>query len=135
MKNNNLVIGCVITAVVAGGVGFYGGTIYQQNQRGARFAQGRTPNASNVPNGFMRGGAVLGEITAKDDKSLTVKMTDGSSRMVILSDATIYRLSSESTIDEVAVGKTVSVSGTPNSDGSTTATSIELNPVMRKLAK
>lgn len=148
MKNQNVVVWCLVTAVVVGGVGFWGGNMYAQNQRTNRFAQmgNRTGNIQNANGGIrgangsaqpgagmMRGGAVVGEVTAKDDKSITVKMTDGSSRIVILSGSTAYRISNESTLDEVAVGKTIAVQGTPNSDGSTTATSIELNPVMHEL--
>ncbi|MFH2085758.1 MAG: DUF5666 domain-containing protein [bacterium] len=146
MKNTNLILAVALTAVVAGGGGFWGGTKYSQNQRNDRFGQignrtGNTQNSNNVTRSvggsaqpgieMMRGGAVVGEVTAKDDKSMTVKLPDGSSKIVILSSTTTYRMASETTADELQVGKSVAIQGTHNADGSTTATSIELNPVMR----
>jgi hypothetical protein len=147
MKNTSLVIGCVVSAVVAGGAGFYGGTLYQKNQRTMSFRNnqlgagvmrgnvtqnGNRGNVVSQPNGGMRGGAIVGEVTGKDDKSLTIKMADGSSKNIILSGSTTYRIANETKVDEVQVGKTVSVFGTANSDGSTTAMSIELSPMMRQ---
>ncbi|EKD80424.1 MAG: hypothetical protein ACD_40C00103G0007 [uncultured bacterium] len=140
MKNTNLILTVALTAVLMGGVGFWGGSKYTQNQRISRLAEmgGRTGGSPqnirdvNSPSIGNRGnGIFVGEITAKDDKSVTVKSMDGSSKIVILADSTTYRVSSEVKADEVIVGKTISVLGIANSDGSTTATSIELNPVMR----
>jgi len=152
MTNQNMVIGCIATAVIAGGVGVYGGMTYQKSQVTSQFGQrmggtrmeidrddARGGNRQNTGTGtgqgmMGRGGAIVGEITAKDDKSVTVKMVDGSSKIVVLSSDTTYRISNDTKLDEVTVGKTIAVQGTTNSDGSTTATSIELNPIARKLA-
>lgn len=142
MKNQNMIVACAVTAVVAGAIGFYGNNYYQQNQRNSRF--GGTGNGTGLPqnqNGFARGtsgyaqpqmmrnGIVAGEVIAKDDKSITVKLPDGSSKIIILSSNTSYRISNDAKLDDVVVGKTVSVFGTTNADGSTTAASIELNPI------
>lgn len=146
MKNTNLVIGCMVTAVVVGGVSFYGGTLYQKSkitsQFGARgnrnFSQGQNGQAGNqknpsAPAMMGRGGAVMGEVTAKDDKTLTVKMSDGSSRIVVISDSTTYRISNEANLEKIVVGTKIATFGTANSDGSTTASSIEINPLQREL--
>ncbi len=145
MQNKNIIFGCLVTAVVVGGASFYGGTIYQKSkitsQFGARgnraFMQGQNGQGGNqrstgAPAMMGRGGAITGEITAKDDKTLTIKASDGSSRIVILSDSTSYRISTESSLDKIAVGTKVATFGTPNSDGSITATNIEINPIMRE---
>ncbi|MFH1244764.1 MAG: DUF5666 domain-containing protein [bacterium] len=137
MKNNNLIVGCLATAAIAGGVGFWGGKMYNQNQRGGRFEQmenrngNRGPSGSGLPNAGFRGGMLIGEVMSKDDKSITVKMPDGSSKIVILSSSTVYRTATDTTKDQLEVGKNIAVQGMQNADGSTTATSIELNPVMR----
>lgn len=137
MKNTNLILAVTLTTVIAGGVGFRGGTKYSQNQRLSRFGEMgnrggvRTPNGSTQPELGARGGMLVGEVGAKDDKSVTVKLADGSSKIVILSSTTTYRTATDTSADELQVGKSIAVQGTPNADGSTTATSIELNPVMR----
>jgi hypothetical protein len=147
MKNQNIVIACAVTAVVAGGAGFWGGTMYPKSQsmpnfqnrgEGRPMMPGQTtdarPSGNRVapgsPGQMGRGGAIMGEVTAKDDKSITIKMSDGSSKIVILSSSTSYRTSTESKAANVELGKQVAVFGTPNSDGSTTASSVEIDPIM-----
>lgn len=147
MKNQNMIVGGVAIAIVAGGVGFAGGTTYQRSQlmsnfqnrgEGRPMMQGQNANTKmggkqatqGVPGQMGRGGAIAGEVTAKDDKTITVKMSDGSSKNIVLSSATTYRMASESNLGNIEVGKTVAIFGTANSDGSTTATSIEINPAM-----
>jgi hypothetical protein len=134
-----------VAVVVAAGAGFLGGMQYQKTQTVANFRNGfqgqmngsiqnrtgATRNgAGTMQNGF-RGGMVSGEVTAKDEKSLTIKMADGSSKIVVLSGTTTYSLASESSLDKISVGTKVAAFGTANSDGSTTATSIETNPILR----
>lgn len=146
MKSQNIIIGCVVIAVIAGGLGTYGGMTYQKSKVTSQFGQREngqrmmpTQNGKkqttnvNVPGMSSQRGMINGEVTAKDDKSITVKMTDGSSKIVILSTNTSYRISADSKLDDVVVGKTVAVQGIPNADGSTTADSIELNPILRKV--
>ena len=149
MKNQNMVVGCITCAVIVGGLGFWGGTIYQKNQspammgnqmggRGMEISEkgqnakvGNTKTTGSIPSMNGRGnGAITGEVTAKDEKIITVKMNDGSSKNVVLSESTTYRTSSESSLDNVEIGKTVAIFGNTNSDGTTTATSIEIDPPM-----
>ncbi len=152
MKNS--VVVPIIVGVVGAGLGFAGGTVYakysaqnnfrpmvgtnrpnggDQNFRGTAGSNGKNTNGSAQGNTLlqMRGGAVTGQVTAKDDKSLTIKLNDGSSRIVNLSDSTTYRISSESSLDKIEVGTVVATFGSANSDGSTTATSVEINHMMR----
>ena len=69
----------------------------------------------------------MGEVLNVDDKSLTVKMPDGSSKIVILSDTTVISKSDTTAKSDVKVGDKVGVFGTDNSDGSVTAQSVQLN--------
>jgi len=66
-----------------------------------------------------------------DDKTLTVKMPDGTSRIVILSQATTFNKSTEGTKSDVTVGSRVAVFGANNPDGSVTAQTVSLNPMFR----
>lgn len=156
--NNKIMIPAVV-GVIGIGLGFAGGTMYAKQQtlnNGPMYGNfgnfgergGNTPRGMGAKNGNavgnaqgntgmgvgMKGnGAVTGEVTAKDGKTLTIKMLDGSSRIVNLSDSTTYRMSTEASLDKIEVGTKVATFGSSNSDGSTTATSIEINPVMRGL--
>ncbi len=143
-SKNNLVLGVVVVGVAA--VSFFGGIQYQKSQAsempnfgaGMRNAQGRNNSEFGRPNnnqGNMggRNGMIVGEVSSKDANSLTIKMSDGSSRIVILSDNTTYRMASEASSDKVEVGTKVAVMGNQGTDGSTTAENIEINPIARAL--
>lgn len=136
MTSQNIVIACAVTAIVTGGAGFWGGTRYSgerrtmmrvQNTEGRPYGNRVTQGGPSAPMGQR---STAGEVTAKDDKSITVKMNDGSSRMIILSDKTTYRTSEESSLDVITVGTKVAVFGESSNDGSMTAASIEINPQM-----
>lgn len=81
--------------------------------------------------GMMRGGgAVAGEVISKDDKSITIKTSDGGSKIIFFSGTTTFSKSAQGTIADVAVGSQLFVGGTTNTDGSVTATTIQLRPAM-----
>jgi hypothetical protein len=74
---------------------------------------------------------VNGEIIAADEKSITVKLQDGSSKIVLLSDKTEINKTASTTKEDLKVGEKVAAFGTENSDGSVTAQSVQLNPRFR----
>jgi hypothetical protein len=131
--NKNLIIVGVAAAVIFGAGGFFGGMKYQQSKVPARFANfqgarngnGNT-DSSNARNSNFR--PVNGQIISADDKSITVKMQDGSSKIVLFSDQTQINQATAATKGDLKTGETVAVFGTANSDGSVTAQSIQLNP-------
>lgn len=135
--NKNLLI-TILVAVVAAGAGFGGGMKYAQSRRttagagrfGANGGPGPSSRTAGGQFGANRGGfrPVYGEITEADDKSATVKVADGSSKIVILADSTKINKASEGDKSDLKKGETVAVFGTENSDGSVTAQNIQLNP-------
>lgn len=116
--NKSLII-TIIVAVIVGAGGFFGGMKYQQGQRVVR-GPGPQNNQNFRP--------VVGEIVNIDDKSLIVKMADGSSKIVLLGASTTIAKTSDATKVDLQVGGKVGIFGTTNSDGSVTAQSIQLNP-------
>jgi hypothetical protein len=141
MNNNNLVIGIVvITFSVAS---FFGGMKYQQSkvapvrqfstmQGRNGFTNGNTVQSGSVKNpgivGRMGSKPVAGEITEATDKSITVKMLDGGSKIVFISSKTQINKASDAALSDLKKGETVSVFGQENQDGSVTAQNIQLNP-------
>lgn len=123
-----------IVALVVGGVAFFGGMQYQKTQSISPMqGQFRGPNGNGPQGGFPgRSGngqgmmPVSGEIISLDDTSITVKMQDGSSKIVILSDETNINKSSEGSQSDLQTGETVTAFGTTNSDGSLTAQNVSL---------
>lgn len=71
-------------------------------------------------------GGISGEVIAKDDKGITVKLRDGGSKIVFYSGKTLISKTASSTIDGVTIGERVMIVGTSNVDGSVSAESIQL---------
>jgi len=65
--------------------------------------------------------------------TITVKLPDGSSKIILLSEKTSINKASEGSVADLVVGEKVAVFGTTNTDGSVTAQNIQINPVARNL--
>lgn len=120
MKQHTVFIYCIIALVFAGG-GFFGGVKYQQTE---------TPqlNRGQQVRSRIQGGMVNGIILSVDTTSMTVKLADNSSKIVVLSGTTTYAKSTDGSQSDLKVSDRVSAFGTTNADGSVTAQSIQINP-------
>lgn len=137
--NKSIVISVLLIILAAGG-SFFAGMKYQESQRmgGTRQFGGQLGlRGGGQANSLNRAGfrPVGGEIIASDDKSITVKLMDGSSKIVLLSDKTIINKSDTAVKSDLKTGEKVAVLGQENSDGSVTAQSVQLNPVMRNASE
>lgn len=132
-----------LAGLVICGTAFFGGLKYGESKSAVGFGTGNFANltpeqraqfmtrggGNRMSGGMMaRAGATNGEILSKDDKSITIKLRDGGSRIVFLSDATEVSTFAATNRDALAAGKSVSVFGASNSDGSVTAQSIQIRP-------
>jgi hypothetical protein len=123
----------LVVAVVVGGGSFYGGMKYAENkavsdrqQRIQQFGGSGTGFRNGGSGNRTAGGFASGEILSKDDKSITIKMRDGGSKIIFFSDTTEIGKFVNGASSDLEVGKNVSVIGTANSDGSVTAQTIQL---------
>lgn len=110
---NSFLITIVLVFIAAAGA-FYGGMQYQKSKT----AQNQTTGQSQT-GVFRRGNgqgfrATRGTILNMDGKSLTVKLQDGSSKIVILSDKTVYVKSDKAAKTDLKTGETVAAFGTNN---------------------
>ena len=137
MNKINHIVGMVVVIIIIAGVAFYGGMTYKKNSIAVSatsnrvgFQGGNTGNRVGRVggNGGMNGGGVSGDIISRTDTTMTVKMRDSSSKVVIYSASTPVREITQVDIalDQLQVGKSITVNGTTNSDGSVTAQSIQL---------
>jgi hypothetical protein len=133
MNKKFIVIVIVIVLVVAGGA-FYGGMAFAKSQNKAgnfrNFAGApRTGvTGANVRGGANGAGATNGEILSLDDKSVTIKMRDGGSKIIFFSAATKVSKTVDGNSADLAVGQTLMVTGSANSDGSISADNIQIRP-------
>lgn len=143
----------IIAVLVVGIIAFYGGIKFGESkslqantlggipslngQSTAQFRQnsGQFPGQMSGQAGSLRrngqnGNLLNGEILEKDDTSMTVKLNGGGSKIVFYSDTTKVMKSVDIKAADLAVGEKVMVNGTANSDGSLTATNIQIRPNM-----
>lgn len=115
----------IIAMLIVGGGAFYGGMKYAQNTRqnlprrelgGQMFG-----NRQRVAGGFT-----AGEIMSKDGQTVIIRHPDGGSKIIFYSDATEIGKFVDGSVDDLEVGKNISVNGSANPDGSVTAQSIQL---------
>lgn len=125
MFKNKLFLGAGL--IIVTGVSFYAGTRYSAGNQNTEFRQnGGTRQFGSGRNGGMR--PVLGDILSVDESGLTVKLGNGTSKIVLLEGKTNIVKTSSGSVKDLEPGKTISVFGTANSDGSITAQNIQLNP-------
>ena len=127
--NKNLIIVAVLIILALGG-GFFAGMHYQKSQATSLFV-----GANGVFRGRFGQGAggqnfrpVRGQVLSIDSTGLTVKLMDGTSKIVVVSPSTSFVKSAAATSSDIKTGDTVMVIGAQNSDGSVTAQDVQINP-------
>ena len=128
--NKNLIIAIVLMIVVGIG-GFFWGMQYQKSQRTLRNGQFGGQGQFANRTGQQSGRPVSGSIISSDETSITVKLQDGSSKIVLFSGSTVVNKQTTGSKTDLTVGERVMVIGKENSDGSLTADSISLNSMFR----
>lgn len=136
------IITTIVIALITAGLGFWSGTTYQKkktptfsfgatrNAGGGQFIPGGSGGATGAGRqaGGGLGGFINGQITAADSSNITIKEQNGSSRTVYLSSTSKVTKDAAATKDDLTIGTTVIVTGTPNSaDNSVTATTVRIS--------
>ncbi len=136
-KHTQMIVAIIGTAIIAFGAGFITARQLRAKQLAAGQFQGRMQNQGQnqkpgqgnqlgQPGGRQGMQPAAGEILSSDDKSITVKLNNGGSKIVLVTDKTTINKASEATKADLTTGKNVAVFGTENSDGSVTAETIQL---------
>lgn len=130
MNKKNIISTAVVLVVAL--VAFCGGTIYGKSHQN-KFPTRNQPGFMGMRNGdrafgMGMGGFISGQIISKDDKSITLKLLNGGSKIVFFSGSTKISKSVDGTTSDLETGKEISISGTPNSDGSISASAIQIRP-------
>ncbi len=135
MKNSKLITIGIVALIIGGAAGFFGGMYYQKSQvsQRANFQFGQNRQGVGGFRMGMMGGQngtrpIAGEILSTDQGSITVKLPDGQSKIVILTDKTLINKAATGSAEDLKAGVTVAVFGPANSDGSTTAQNIQIRP-------
>lgn len=134
----------LIVAVVVAAIAFWGGMTYEKSKTpsfagvgaggrfGGRFAGGGAQGGFGGSAGGQRMTPINGQIVSSGNNSITVKLSDGSSKIVDLTGQTMINKSSKGTASDLTTGQQVTAFGSTNSDGSVTAQAVNVgNGMMR----
>ncbi len=111
----------VIVALVGKGIASTGRGTYA-----GAFGSSTRSRAGGFGGGM--GGLVTGEITAMDSSSITLQLPNGNSEVVFYTTSTPVSEPTTVSPSTLTTGTNVMVGGTANSDGSFSATSIQVRP-------
>lgn len=133
IKKEHFLVIVIIAFIIGGGVGFFVGNSSSTSTMKGGMDSGFSAKGGSMNRGqggmSMRGGGfVSGEVLSVDTNSMVVKMRDGSSKIVLYSPSTEISKFASGLISDVSTGKQVMINGTTNSDGSVTATSVQIRP-------
>ena len=110
--------------------GFGGRNMMQGSQNQTGNVRGGGTGAGNAAarGGMMGARPVAGEIIALDDKSMTIKLDNNTSRIVLFDTGAIINKVDTGTAADLKVGEKVAAFGTQNTDGTMTAQNVQINP-------
>ena len=133
-KKSKLIAGAIAGIIIVGGGSFYAGISYAKSSTPSRgnfsgqFGGGNRTFTAGTRGG--NGGFTAGQLLNKDDKSITISVQGGGSKIVLLSQSTQIMKSTSGSESDLSNGEQVVVTGSPNSDGSVTAQTIQIRPSM-----
>jgi hypothetical protein len=136
MNKNTTMIVAIVLVVLAGIGGFVGGMQYQKSQNPLTGGQFMGRNSGNGQGFAQRenGGQgqrfvpVRGQVLSIGNNTITVKLQDGTTKLVVISSSTAYLKTQTVVSSDLKSGDTVMVVGNSNADGSVTASDIQINP-------
>lgn len=122
LKDGNTVVLAVIGAIVIGGAGFFLGK-HTNIGFGKQWANGNGPMMAGAQ--FERGGRMMGkagygrhgmmggvgEITKIDGNTVTVKLSDDTTKEITLSEDTVVNMMTKGSTNDLKVGQTIMVNG------------------------
>jgi len=127
----------VLVFVLGGGLGYVGATALKGQNGIARRNQTTANSFGDEGNSFGRGmmggrggigfgGRQSGEVTAVDGNKITIKLPNGNTETLTVSDTTVYKTVTTGTKDSIKVGSTIAVTGTDTSNsGSVTQITVQ----------
>lgn len=92
---------------------------------------GRGAGGTGASGAGGAGGLTTGSIVSSDSNSITVKLSTGSTKIVLYSPSTVIAVSKTGSASDLTTGQDVTVTGAANSDGSITATRIQVGTLPR----
>jgi hypothetical protein len=116
----------IVVVALVGGVMYGKSTASAGKSLAGNFASSTARGGFAGRGGAASGGLVTGTIASITGSSMTVQLPNGNSEVVLYSNATPVTEPTTVSVSKLTVGATVMVGGSSNSDGSLTATTIQI---------
>lgn len=129
-KKSNTIVIALLVAIIVGAGSFFAGMKYQQGKQPSRGDFQAMRGVRQGTPGVQRPAgteAIRGEIISQDEESITIKLPDDSSKIVLISENTQINKAAEGSVEDLETGESVMIIGQTNPDGSVSATQIQLN--------
>jgi len=138
LRRSKFIAIIILIATIIGAVAFYAGMKYVQSktpqgrlylspeERQKRLQELGLNAGARFRGNINSNGLITGEIIAKDDKSLTIKLKDDGSKIVFISSSTEITKAVKGSLNDLEIGRNIIINGTTNPDGSITAQMIQL---------
>lgn len=134
---NKTILTAIIVAALCGAGGYMLGSRSSANRmpESGQFAQQGGSFQNRGANRTSFGGAEFGTIVSTDANSITIELMAGTStgstsgtKLVLIGTNTQIQKMVEGSVSDLKQGESVTVMGSANSDGSVSATSIQIRP-------
>ena len=124
----HIIWGIIVVVALVGGI-FWGKSMASASslaRSGGRFTFGSSTAGGFAGRAGAGGGFTAGQVTAIDSNSLTLQLANGNSENVFYSSSTQVIVPQPASISSIQTGSMIMVGGTQNSDGSVTASTIQV---------
>ena len=108
--------------------GFRGGMMNGNGRGGGMMGNG-WQNQNDGQGGRVRGQAgnvLVGEVTGKDDKNISIKLPNGTLKVIPYTDTTTVEKTTEASLSDIETGKRLQVQVTQNADGTIAAQNVHI---------
>lgn len=134
-KSRIILAGVVVVAILIGFfVGIKVGSANNTNSPSSQFSVNGQGNRMGFRGAGTNqrgtgGGVVAGQILSKDADGVTIGLSVGGSKIVIVPQSANISKSVQGSVADLTVGEEITIQGATNGDGSVTAQSIQIRPV------
>ncbi len=127
--NKQIITYLIIALAVGGLAGYYSGSKAAASPAAAGLAgQNANRNFNRATMGLPQGAVTAGEIMSADNQSITLKLREAGSKIIFFSSSTAVTKMTAGSVTDLQVGQQISVTGSPNQDGSVSAQAIQIRP-------
>ena len=132
--SKNSIAGIIIGFIIVAVVFFFIGEKVGASHKTTRSSVGQYDMMGGNRGGGMRGlagNSAFGTILSTDASSITLSTLGGGSKIILISSTTSVMKSVPGSQTDLTTGQSVMITGTPNADGSISATTVSIRPAVQ----